>query len=214
MPLCRYSGLQKVTPMARKITVYVDEELHRRLKAAASLRGQALSDFMLEAARRVLEAPDRRRAAAHMDRVRRRIRRADGTVARLAGPGGGRARLCPTRPTDLLVRGGQRVVGGYSAQPDRPGSSARRPRGAPGLRLRDVGGGAAKLLGDGPGGGPLGLRRSLFASRDGSRLRALDPRPLPGLRRSREGAPGRASRYVEHGSSCFPLAPRPCYTRG
>ncbi|NLG68195.1 MAG: DUF1778 domain-containing protein [Firmicutes bacterium] len=59
--------------MARKITVYVDEELHRRLKAAASLRGQALSDFMLEAARRVLEAPDRRRAAAHMDRVRRRI---------------------------------------------------------------------------------------------------------------------------------------------
>ena len=59
--------------MAEKITVYVDEELHRRLKAAASLRGQSLSEFMLEAARRLLEAPDRRRAAAMMDRVRSRI---------------------------------------------------------------------------------------------------------------------------------------------
>ncbi len=59
--------------VAKKITVYVDAELHRRLKAAASLRGQSLSDFMLEAARRLLEAPDRRRAAARMDRVRRRI---------------------------------------------------------------------------------------------------------------------------------------------
>ena len=60
-------------PVAAKITVYVDEDLHRRLKAAASLRGQSLSDFMLEAARRLLEAPDRRRAAAEMDRVRSRI---------------------------------------------------------------------------------------------------------------------------------------------
>lgn len=59
--------------MAEKITVYVDENLHRRLKAAASLRGQSLSDFMLEAARRLLEAPDRRQAAAKMDRVRSRI---------------------------------------------------------------------------------------------------------------------------------------------
>ncbi|MBX6377533.1 MAG: ribbon-helix-helix protein, CopG family [Clostridia bacterium] len=60
-------------PVAEKITVYVDENLHRRLKAAASLRGQSLSDFMLEAARRLLEAPDRRQAAAKMDRVRSRI---------------------------------------------------------------------------------------------------------------------------------------------
>jgi len=60
--------------MAAKITVYVDEDLHRRLKSAASLRGQSLSDFMLEAARRLLEAPDRRRAAARMDEVRSRIR--------------------------------------------------------------------------------------------------------------------------------------------
>lgn len=60
--------------MAAKITVYVDEGLHRRLKSAASLRGQSLSDFMLEAARRLLEAPDRRQAAARMDEVRSRIR--------------------------------------------------------------------------------------------------------------------------------------------
>lgn len=60
-------------PVAAKITVYVDAELHRRLKASASLRGQSLSDFMLEAARRLLEAPDRRRAAARMDEVHSRI---------------------------------------------------------------------------------------------------------------------------------------------
>lgn len=59
--------------MGAKITVCVPEELHRRLKAAASLRGQSLSDFMLEAARRLLEAPDRQQAAARMDAVRRRI---------------------------------------------------------------------------------------------------------------------------------------------
>jgi uncharacterized protein (DUF1778 family) len=65
---------QEGMAMAAKITVYVDEDLHRRLKSAASLRGQSLSDFMLEAARRLLEAPDRRRAAARMDEVRSRIR--------------------------------------------------------------------------------------------------------------------------------------------
>ncbi len=59
--------------MAKKITVYADEDLHRRLKAAASLRGQSLSEFMLEAARRLLEAPDRQRASAQMERLRRRI---------------------------------------------------------------------------------------------------------------------------------------------
>ncbi len=59
--------------MAKKITVYVDEDLHRRLKAAASLRGQSLSEFMLEAARRLLEAPDRQRASAQMESLRRRI---------------------------------------------------------------------------------------------------------------------------------------------
>jgi uncharacterized protein (DUF1778 family) len=56
--------------MAKKVTVYVEEELHRRLKAAASLRGQTLSDFMLQAARLFLEMPDRRQAAQQMDHVR------------------------------------------------------------------------------------------------------------------------------------------------
>ncbi len=46
--------------VAKKITVYVTEELHRRLKAAASMRGQSLSAFMLRAARLLLEMPDRR----------------------------------------------------------------------------------------------------------------------------------------------------------
>jgi hypothetical protein len=53
--------------MAKKVTVYVEEELHRRLKAAAS---QTLSDFMLQAARLFLEMPDRRQAAQQMDHVR------------------------------------------------------------------------------------------------------------------------------------------------
>jgi predicted DNA-binding protein len=59
--------------MAKKITVYVEEELHRRLKATASLRGQTLSDFMLQAARLLLEMPDRSEAAAQMDRVRQGV---------------------------------------------------------------------------------------------------------------------------------------------
>lgn len=70
--------------MARKITVYVEEELHRRLKAAASMRGQSLPDFMLQAARLLLETADRRQAAVRMDQVRRRIG---------AGPSGEEVRL-------------------------------------------------------------------------------------------------------------------------
>ncbi|RTH06834.1 hypothetical protein CSW23_03830 [Thermus scotoductus] len=53
--------------------VYVDEGLHRRLKAVASLPGRSPSESMLEAALRLLEAPDRRRAAARMDRLRSRM---------------------------------------------------------------------------------------------------------------------------------------------
>ena len=59
-----------VITVAKKITVYVAEELHLRLKAAASLRGQSLSDFMLQAARLLLDMPDRREAAVEMDMVR------------------------------------------------------------------------------------------------------------------------------------------------
>lgn len=59
--------------MAR-ITVYVDEETHRRLKAAASLRGKTLSGFLLEGALRLLEEGDRRPVALRMEGLRRRIR--------------------------------------------------------------------------------------------------------------------------------------------
>lgn len=58
--------------MAR-ITVYVDEETHRRLKAAASLRGKTLSGFLLEGALRLLEG-DRRPVVLRMEGLRRRIR--------------------------------------------------------------------------------------------------------------------------------------------
>jgi len=59
--------------MGRKISVYVDEDLHRALKAAASLRGVSLSDFMLSAARQAIHAPSRAEAAAKMDVVRETV---------------------------------------------------------------------------------------------------------------------------------------------
>lgn len=56
--------------MSRKISVYVDDDLHRSLKSAASLRGVTLSEFMVDAARQALYAPSRKEAAARMDLVR------------------------------------------------------------------------------------------------------------------------------------------------
>ncbi|NPV80508.1 MAG: DUF1778 domain-containing protein [Firmicutes bacterium] len=56
--------------MARKISVYVDEEFHKALKAAASLQGLSLSEFMIRATRRALKAPDRKAVAARMDAIR------------------------------------------------------------------------------------------------------------------------------------------------
>lgn len=56
--------------MSRKISVYVDEDLHRLLKSTASLRGMSLSDLMVDAAKRVLEAPTRKEVAARMDVLR------------------------------------------------------------------------------------------------------------------------------------------------
>ena len=56
--------------MAEKISVYVDKELHRALKAAASLRGMSLSEFMVQAALRALHAPDRKVASSKMDQIR------------------------------------------------------------------------------------------------------------------------------------------------
>lgn len=60
--------------MSRKISVYVDEDLHRTLKAAASLRGLSLSEFMVGAAKQALHAPSRREAMARMDVVRDSVR--------------------------------------------------------------------------------------------------------------------------------------------
>ncbi len=56
--------------MAEKISVYVDEKLHRTLKAAAVERGKSLSQFMIDAAIYTLHAPDRKTLAASMDSVR------------------------------------------------------------------------------------------------------------------------------------------------
>jgi hypothetical protein len=59
--------------MARKISVYVDDDLHRALKAAASLQGLSLSEFMLRAARLTLKSPGRKDVAARMDSIRSQI---------------------------------------------------------------------------------------------------------------------------------------------
>lgn len=59
--------------VARKISVYVDEELHRTIKAAASLQGLSLSEFVLRATLLALKSPNRRAAAARMDSIRTQI---------------------------------------------------------------------------------------------------------------------------------------------
>jgi uncharacterized protein (DUF1778 family) len=56
--------------MAEKISVYVDEKLHRILKAEAAQRGKSLSQFMIDAAVNSLHTPDRKKLAAAMDTVR------------------------------------------------------------------------------------------------------------------------------------------------
>jgi hypothetical protein len=56
--------------MAKKISVYVSEEMHRTIKAAASLRGKSLSEFMVDAAMSALHSPDRKAASAGMDQIR------------------------------------------------------------------------------------------------------------------------------------------------
>ena len=56
--------------MAEKISVYVDEKLHRTLKSAAVIRGKSLSQFMVDAAIRSLNIPDRETVGAKMDMIR------------------------------------------------------------------------------------------------------------------------------------------------
>ncbi|MFO7952962.1 MAG: hypothetical protein R6U91_09210 [Bacillota bacterium] len=56
--------------MAEKISVYVDEKLHRIFKAAAVQRGKTLSQFMVDAAIQSLYSAERKDASSRMDRVR------------------------------------------------------------------------------------------------------------------------------------------------
>ncbi len=56
--------------MAEKISVYVDEKLHRAFKSAAANEGKSLSQFMVDAAVRSLYAPDRKKISAVMDSIR------------------------------------------------------------------------------------------------------------------------------------------------
>ncbi len=56
--------------MTERITVYVSPDLHCLLKITASSRGMTLSGFMVQAAQRALETPDRSAAAHQMDLVR------------------------------------------------------------------------------------------------------------------------------------------------
>jgi hypothetical protein len=56
--------------MAEKISVYVDQELHRVLKAEASIRGKSLSEFMVDAALSALHSPRRQVSASRMDLIR------------------------------------------------------------------------------------------------------------------------------------------------
>ncbi len=60
--------------VAKKISVYVSEEMHRTIKAAASLHGKSLSEFMVDAAKSALHNPDRKSAAARMDRIRTSVK--------------------------------------------------------------------------------------------------------------------------------------------
>ena len=56
--------------MAEKISVYVDQQLHRMLKAEASIRGKSLSEFMVDAALSALHTPRRQVSASRMDLIR------------------------------------------------------------------------------------------------------------------------------------------------
>ncbi|MCL4543927.1 MAG: ribbon-helix-helix domain-containing protein [Chloroflexi bacterium] len=59
--------------MAHKVSIYLNDETHRDLKAAASRLGVSLSEFMARAAVRALRQPNRREAADAMDQVRRQV---------------------------------------------------------------------------------------------------------------------------------------------
>ena len=59
--------------MAHKISIYLDDQTHRELKAAASRQGLSLSDFMARSAKEALHRPRRQEAARLMDQLRQQI---------------------------------------------------------------------------------------------------------------------------------------------
>ncbi len=61
--------------MAHKISVYLDDQTHRELKAAASHQGVSLSEFMAHSAKEALQRPQREEAARIMDQLRQQITR-------------------------------------------------------------------------------------------------------------------------------------------
>ena len=56
--------------MVHNVSIYLDEEAHRLLKAKASRMGVSLSAFVARAALDALRQPTRREASATMDRLR------------------------------------------------------------------------------------------------------------------------------------------------
>lgn len=61
--------------MAHKISVYLDDQTHRELKAAASHQGLSLSDFMARSAKEALQRPQRQEVARIMDQLSQQITR-------------------------------------------------------------------------------------------------------------------------------------------
>ncbi len=59
--------------MPHKVSVYLDDQTHRELKAAASYQGLSLSEFMARSAKHFLEHPHRRAAAQLMDQLRQHV---------------------------------------------------------------------------------------------------------------------------------------------
>jgi hypothetical protein len=57
--------------VSHKVSIYLDEQAHRELKAAASRLGVSLSEFMARAALESLRKPSRREAAETMHRLRK-----------------------------------------------------------------------------------------------------------------------------------------------
>ena len=70
LALTRYCASEVISVGMARISVYVDEDLHRALKAAASLMGVSLSEYMVEAAQRMLHTPHRKVASSKMDAIR------------------------------------------------------------------------------------------------------------------------------------------------